>query len=112
MSRSDLGGRLEVSRQAVEQLEASEAGGTIRLDSLRRAAEALDCELFYALVPRRSLAETVDARVRDVALRNVLAARQTMLLEDQLAGVDDEERLVDELADAVTGSLRRIWRDG
>ena len=40
-----------VTQPTVQRLELSEAEGAIQLKSLRRAAEALDCDLVYALVP-------------------------------------------------------------
>ncbi len=45
--------RLGVRPQSVDGLEKSEANGSIKLDTLRRAAEELDCTLVYALVPKR-----------------------------------------------------------
>jgi predicted DNA-binding mobile mystery protein A len=45
--------RLGVSRREVFRLEKSEEESRIMLGTLRRAAEALDCELIYALTPRR-----------------------------------------------------------
>ncbi|GLS32285.1 hypothetical protein SAMN04488498_106230 [Mesorhizobium albiziae] len=46
---------LGIRPQSVEALEKFEANGSIKLDTLRRAAEALDCTLVYALVPNTSL---------------------------------------------------------
>jgi len=50
---------LGVNTNAVFAMERSEQAGTIRLDTLRRAADALDCDVVYALVPRSSLTGTV-----------------------------------------------------
>lgn len=110
MPRTELARRLGVSGQAVAKLEASEADSSIRLDTLRRAAAALDCTLVYALVPNRSLDEIVDRRANEVARRDVQRVRQTMLLEDQRGGEDDEERLVKELAERAKQSSA-LWRD-
>ncbi len=55
--------RLEVSRSEVFRLEKAEMEARITVKSLRRAANALGCELVYALVPRegtlKGLAEEV-----------------------------------------------------
>ena len=58
MTGAQLGARIGIRPQTVESIEKSEAAGTIQLNTLRRAAEALDCTLVYALVPNTSL-ETV-----------------------------------------------------
>jgi|GEM_PF-3365374 len=51
----------------VRDFEISEARGSIRLSSLRRAAQAMGCRLVYAIVPERSLEETWRERKRFVA---------------------------------------------
>ncbi len=110
MSSADLAARLGTSRQAVSQMERSEVDGSIRLATLRRAAEELDCTLVYALVPKDSLEEIVDRRAHEVAARESERVRQTMLLEDQLVDDSlDKQRLVDELAEELKGS-RHLWR--
>jgi predicted DNA-binding mobile mystery protein A len=45
--------RMGVSKREIFRLEKSEEESRIMLGSLRRAAEALGCELIYALMPRR-----------------------------------------------------------
>lgn len=80
----------EVSRkvrktpQTVASFEKSEAADRITLQTLRRYAEALDCELVYAIVPKNgSLTQLAEARIRVRAERDVRAVEQTMALEDQ-----------------------------
>lgn len=108
MSASQLARRLGLTRQAVAQMERSEADGSIRLDTLRRAAAALDCELVYALVPKASLEQVVDQRARSLAWRTAQITRRTMSLEDQSGGAEDEEFLVGELAEELKSS-GRLW---
>ena len=48
MSLADLAGRMGVTPQTVHGLERSEQQGKAQLDSLRRAAVAMDCTLVYA----------------------------------------------------------------
>ena len=52
ISSRELAKRLGVSQPAVIQAEHHEAAGTISMLTLYRMAEALDCELRYALVPK------------------------------------------------------------
>jgi len=110
MSSTNLAARLGTTRQAVSQMERSEVDGSIRLETLRRAAGELDCTLVYALVPNDSLEEIVDRRAHQVAVEEAERVQQTMLLEDQLVDDSlDKQRLVDELADELKNS-RRLWR--
>ena len=55
MTSAALGQRLGITASGVRKLEQAEAADTITLATLRRMAEALDCELHDALVPRQPL---------------------------------------------------------
>ena len=57
MSAPQFAERLGVARQTAQEQEQNEIDGSIRLSTLRRAAEALDCQLVYAFVPKPSLDE-------------------------------------------------------
>jgi predicted DNA-binding mobile mystery protein A len=52
VSTGELGRILGTSRQLPLQFEKAEADDTITLKSLRKVADALDCDLVYALLPR------------------------------------------------------------
>jgi predicted DNA-binding mobile mystery protein A len=52
VSTGELGRILGVSRQLPLQFEKAEADDSITLKSLRKVADALDCDLVYALMPR------------------------------------------------------------
>jgi predicted DNA-binding mobile mystery protein A len=73
MTSAQLAARMQVSQSAVTQLEQSEVAGTARLDSLHRAAAALDCDLVYALVPKRGLDRTVHDRAVELATHGLTA---------------------------------------
>lgn len=93
MTGGQLGRRLGMTAQAVVSLERSEASGKIQLNTLRRAAEAMDCVLVYALVPNTSLTEMVDRRARELALRALRRVSHSMALEDQQVDRDLEKRI-------------------
>ena len=52
MSTVVLARRLGMSPQGLRDLERSEADEGIRMNSLRKVADALDCDLVYDLIPR------------------------------------------------------------
>ena len=109
MSQADLAARLDVTRQRIAQVEQGEVDGTIQLSTLRRAAEAMDCVLVYALVPNTTLEEAVHRQAFAVAASDVDRARQTMLLEAQLGGEGDHQRLTESIVEQLLDS-RRLWR--
>ncbi|MBU6213543.1 MAG: mobile mystery protein A [Actinomycetales bacterium] len=83
MSAGNLAARMGTAESTVLRMETSETRAAIRLDTLRRAAEALDCDLVYALVPRRGLAETVQAQAERRAAMSLAPVQHTMELEAQ-----------------------------
>ncbi len=86
MTGVQLAKRLKIRPQSVETLEKSEANGSIQLQTLRRAAKALDCTLVYALVPSTSLEGAVQDRARKIAVRDLGRIAHTMKLEAQETG--------------------------
>jgi predicted DNA-binding mobile mystery protein A len=102
--------RLEIKPQSVDALEQSEASGSIQLRTLRRAAEALDCTLVYALVPNDSLENSVRARARKIALRDLGRVAHTMKLEAQgTADGATDERIHAYIRDNL--KERDLWDD-
>jgi predicted DNA-binding mobile mystery protein A len=106
MSASDLGHRLGVSHAAVFELERNERGGTVRLDTLRRAAEALDCTLVYAFLPKHGLEATVRSHAEQLADEDLGRVKHSMALEGQSEPVSPEvrEEIIEQLLDS-----RGLW---
>lgn len=110
MTTTQLAKRLGVSQPRITRLEKAEKDGSITLASLRRAAEALDCTLVYALLPNEPLEDMVRERAQKIADELVARTHHTMKLEDQPLQQRDlesaRERLV---ADLLQGDLARLW---
>lgn len=103
---------LGVTTSTVTRLETSEADDTISLGSLRRAAEALGCELQYALVPKQSLADTLEARASSLARQQMAAISHSMALEAQATSREAVDAQTRALAESLLkGSRRALWRD-
>lgn len=109
MSYRQMASRLGVDPSAIGHLERSEQSGSIQLATLRRAAEALNCTLVYALVPNESLETTVHNRIRDVARGQLKSVDHTMRLEHQSVSVEDIEKQIDLFAKQIP--LRTLWDD-
>lgn len=108
MTGPQFAARLNIKPQSVADIEKSEATGSIQLKTLSRAAEALDCTLVYALVPKTSLEGAVEARARRIAMKDLARVAHTMKLEDQ--GVDDaalEQRIAAYVRDVIKD--RDLW---
>jgi predicted DNA-binding mobile mystery protein A len=100
-----------VSQAAVVHAERTEAKGDITLATLQRYAAALDCELSYALVPRRPLQEMVEERADRIARDQVSRVRHSMALEDQSTSEEHLEREIAGLRrKLLEGKRSRLWQ--
>ena len=109
MSTRDVAARLGVTSMAVSKLEASERAGTIGLDTLSRAADALGCDVVYALVPRVPLEEKVRRQAEALARAELGPIATTMALEGQsVDALPTESLLEDRIAELITS--RGLWR--
>jgi len=103
MSRAQMAGRMGVTRSRIAQLEQAEKAETIKLGTLRRAAEALNCTLVFALVPNDPYDKIVGDQARARAAEPVARVIQTMRLEGQTpskaaiaeAKLEEERRLIE-----------------
>lgn len=111
MTSSVLAQRVgDVSDSAIRKLELAEVEDAITLASLRRVAEALDCELQYALIPRLPLKQMLSEQASIVAGKQMERVSHTMALEDQKVRdsvtMAQKKLLVESL---LAGSKRRLW---
>lgn len=112
MAATHLAARLGVTTSTVTRLETSEADGTISLGTLRRAAEALGCELHYVLVPKQSLADTLEHRALALARQQMASVSHSMALEAQSTSREAVEVQTRALADGLLkGSRRALWKE-
>lgn len=65
MSATELARLMGVTEGAVRSIERNEVSGSVQLESLQRAAAAMDCTAVIAFIPNHSLEYT--ARLRRVA---------------------------------------------
>ena len=85
LSQDKVAKKLGTRRQSYADMEAAEARGSITMNSLRRAAESMDCELVYFLIPREGVALTYGelAQIHDPMTEIRRAVAHSMALEGQ-----------------------------
>ena len=100
--------RLGITGSTLHKSEQSEADERISLGQLRKLADGLDCELVYALVPRKPLPGVVQDRATQLAKEEVYGVAHTMGLEDQRP---TDTRIQKQVARRVDDLLRAKWSD-
>ena len=108
MSANDMAQRMGVIQQNVFQFEKSEVNDRIQLRTLRQAADALNCDLVYVLLPRTRLEDAVKAQARRKAVGMLDPVAHHSRLEDQSLHPDEMQVQLDELADKFV-DRRGLW---
>jgi len=112
MTTTQLAKRLGVPQSRVVAIEKGEVSGTLTLNTLYRAAEALECQVVYVLVPKQTLLSTIEARA-DKKAKDILAQTgHTMKLEDQETSAQELQAQYQRLvAKMLQGPPKNLWDD-
>ncbi len=108
MSGTELAERLGVTPQSVSDMERNEATGSIKLETLERAADALGCDLDYVLMPRRPLEGMVEEQARRKARHHMARIAHHGSLENQALPKEMVEAEIDDLAPGFIDK-RGLW---
>ncbi|MEI6804969.1 MAG: mobile mystery protein A [Myxococcaceae bacterium] len=112
MTAGQLGKRLNVSQQRVSELEKNEIEGTAALKSIQAAADALNCDFVYFLIPREPIEEIIEKQAKKVASGRLAILSHSMELEDQLVSKKEQHQQISELAkELIDTKPRELWND-
>lgn len=111
MSLAQLGDRLGISPQGAKDIETREEQGTITLQRLQEAAQALDMRLVYVLLPQSgSLENYIEQKAQELAREIVLRTDHTMGLEDQALDQTALQEAIEQRTQEFKDTLpRQLW---
>lgn len=109
MRQEDLATRLKVSAQAVGALERREAEETVTLASLRQAADALDAELYWVLLPRQPIEARLEAEIDRAARFMAGQVHHSMRMEDQATEPAELLERIKEIKDQLRLTPSLLW---
>ncbi|MDO8456510.1 MAG: mobile mystery protein A [Burkholderiaceae bacterium] len=103
--------RIGVTGPTLHKSERAEADERISIGQLRRLADALDCDLVYALVPRKPLTQIVEDQATSVARAEVMGVAHTMSLESQRPTDDRLGKQISRRAEQLlNGRWSALWK--
>ncbi len=102
--------KLGYSIQGAKDLEMREANGNVTLNTLREAAEAMDCNLMYFIVPKKPLDATLDSVARMLADKTTKDISNSMALEGQQTTQVEQKEARNMLVDKLKNDPKKIWR--
>ena len=112
MTRSQFAKRLGIARPNTYKLEADEVSESVSLARLSRAADALDCRLVYALIPKISLEETVKRQAFEQAKRRLERVNISQSLEASALSDDSISQQIHDIAmELIVERPHSLWDD-
>lgn len=110
MTARQLSERLGVTQQSVARIEKEETSGSVTIKTMSRIADSLDCVFVYGFVPRTSLADTIGRQAKEVAIRRLSIASQTMSLENQSLSREENEKAISDMVDELIRTVpSNLW---
>ena len=111
MSMLQLGNRLSITKQSVQDIERREKDGSITIKALKETAKALDMQLIYGFVPNDgSLEALIERKAKELATQIVLRTSNTMKLEDQENSKQRIEKAIQERAAIIKNEMpKTLW---
>ncbi|GHT81927.1 hypothetical protein FACS189467_6740 [Bacteroidia bacterium] len=111
MSMQQLGNRMGITKQSVQDIERREQEGAITIGALREVANALDMQLVYGFVPKDgSLKAMINRKSKALAEQIVLRAANTMVLEQQSNSKKRIKKAIKERAEEIKYTMpKALW---
>ena len=111
MTMQQLGNKLNISKQAVKDIETREKEGSITIKSLREIGHAMDMQLVYGFVPNDgSLEALIEKRAIELATQIVMRTAATMKLEDQSNSDQRIKNAIKERATKIKNEMpKMLW---
>ena len=112
MSLQQLGKKLSMTKQGIQDIERREKDGSVTINSLKEVARALDMQFVYGFVPNDgSLDALIDRKAKELAKQIVMRTSNTMKLEDQQNSNQRIEKAIQEIAAAIKNEMPKILWD-
>ena len=107
-----LAKKLNTSPQLVNIFENNEVEGTITLNNLKRVADALDCNLVYAFIPKdKTFEKLVEKRAARITEHIISRTSNSMNLEMQKLSKSEILRQKKQMkSDLLQNNLKNLWK--
>lgn len=111
MTLEQLGSRINTSKQGAKKVEEREADGSITINALKEAANALGMDLVYGLKPRKgTIIKMIDEAALKKATEIVMRTSKTMELEDQKVNQERLNKAIKDKTKEISSNLPRyLW---
>ena len=112
MSGTQLAKKLGVTKARVSKAEQDEPHGSVTLKTIQTMAQAMDCKVVYAIVPKQNVEDVIKERAIGKARSQVQAASTHMALEAQSLSKEQLEFEIERIAAQIMDKMPSdFWND-
>lgn len=105
MTVSQLAARLGVTQPRITKMESNE--DNLKLSTMKKAAEAMNCEFVYYFKPKTTFQNLVDEQAQKKAAEVLKTVNVNMTLENQ--EIAEDEAVKDFASDLINTKIKQIW---
>ena len=105
MTVSQLATRLGVTQPRITKMESNE--DNLKLSTMKKAAEAMNCEFVYYFKPKTTFQNLVDEEAQKKAAEVLKTVNVNMALENQ--EIAEDEAVKDFASDLINTKIKQIW---
>ena len=105
MTVSQLAARLGVTQPRITKMESNE--NNLKLSTMKKAAEAMNCEFVYYFKPKTTFQNLVDEQAQKKAAEVLKTVNVNMALENQ--EIAEDEAVKDFASDLINTKIKQIW---
>ena len=105
MTTAQFSKKLKISQPRLVFMEKNEKN--LKLSTMEKIADELNCDFVYALVPREKINDTIYNRAKQKALQIIKKVNNNMSLENQLS--ENKEILEETIEDLLNKKITKIW---
>ena len=105
MTVSQLAARLGVTQPRITKMESNE--DNLKLSTMKKAAEAMNCEFVYYFKPKTTFQNLVDEQAQKKAVEVLKTVNVNMALENQ--EIAEDEVVKDFASDLINTKIKQIW---
>jgi predicted DNA-binding mobile mystery protein A len=110
MSSRQLGDRMGISQSRVSELEKGETEKTVKLKTLEKAAEALNCDLYYVLLPRHPVEDFLYDQAYAKTEPDIDLTRRIRNAEGEAFSYEEQEQMREEMIEKLLRNPKKLWQ--
>ena len=112
MSIAQLAKRVGVVSSRIYKIENDEIDNKLTLNTLENIAKALNCKLFYVLIPEKPLQTILEDQAKKKAAEESRRVIHSMFLEGQNLDMEDQKEFIKiQSEDLLHNRINKIWED-